>query len=142
MVDKVSTVKKYCRIWNSQNANGTGVKKIEADQPDKIFTIDGGCDTDFPAISCISEKYKDKLKILYFDAHGDINSLEESQSKLFYGMLLRCLLKGSESSAFPIVKYGITSEQMNCWNIWFNMEWIYRKTKFRIGGGMRSNAVG
>lgn len=58
-----------------------------------------------------------KLKILYFDAHGDINSPEELESKLFYGMLLRCLLKGSESSAFPIVKYGITPEQMNCWNI-------------------------
>ena len=117
MVDKVSTVKKILsdmkfskRKWNRCQKNRSGSTR-------QNFTIDGGCDTDFPAISCISEKYKDKLKILYFDAHGDINSPEESESKLFYGMLLRCLLKGSESSAFPIVKYGITPEQMNCWNI-------------------------
>lgn len=43
-------------------------QKLESDQPDKLFTIGGGCDTDFPSIAYINQKYNGNLKILHFDA--------------------------------------------------------------------------
>ena len=87
-------------------------RKLEADQPDKLFTIGGGCDADFPTIAYMNQKYIANLKILYFDAHGDINSPEESKSKLFYGMPLRCLIEGSDGFVFPMVHCGIKPEQI------------------------------
>lgn len=80
--------------------------------PDKLFTIGGGCDADFPSIAYMNQKYNGGLKILYFDAHGDINSPEESESKLFYGMPLRCLIKDSDHPVFPIINNGIKPEQI------------------------------
>ena len=87
-------------------------QNLEADRPDKLFTIGGGCDADFPSIAYMNQKYSGNLKILYFDAHGDINSPEESESKLFYGMPLRCLMKDLDSSVFPFIRYGINPEQL------------------------------
>lgn len=86
-------------------------QKLEADQPDKLFAIGGGCDADFPSIAYMNQRYNN-LKILYFDAHGDINAPEESESKLFYGMPLRCLMKSFDNSIFPFVHYGIKPEQI------------------------------
>ena len=87
-------------------------QNLESSQPDKLFTVGGGCDADFPSIAYMNHKYNGNLKILYFDAHGDINSPEKSASKLFYGMPLRCLIKDSDHSVFSIVHHGIKPEQI------------------------------
>lgn len=97
-------------ILNKQMANV--FQHLEAERPDKLFVIGGGCDADFPAIAYMNKKYKGSLKILYFDAHGDINSPKESESKLFYGMPLRCLIKGSDNSLFPIINREVKPEQI------------------------------
>lgn len=85
---------------------------LELEQPDKLFTIGGGCDADFPSLAYMNKRYGNNLKILYLDAHGDINSPDESESKLFYGMPLRCLIKESGNVAFPFVNCGIKPEQI------------------------------
>lgn len=87
-------------------------QSLEAEQPEKLFTIGGGCDADFPSISYMNEKYSGQLKILYFDAHGDINSPEESESKLFYGMPLRCLIEDLDGSIFPFTNSRLKPEQI------------------------------
>ena len=45
-----------------------------------------------PIVSYFSEKYKN-LDVLWFDAHGDLNTPESSPSKYFHGMPLRFLLE-------------------------------------------------
>lgn len=65
---------------------------LDEEKPDKIFTIGGGCGIEIPIISYLSEQIND-LKIIWFDAHGDINSPENSKSKYFHGMPLRFLLE-------------------------------------------------
>ncbi len=87
-------------------------QSLKTEQPEKLFTIGGGCDADFPSIAYMNEKYNGDLKILYFDAHGDINSPEESESKLFYGMPLRCLIENSDGTTFPFVKSKLKSDQI------------------------------
>ena len=59
--------------------------------PAKILTIGGGCGIEIPVISYFAEK-SDDLKVIWFDAHGDLNTPEESNSKLFHGMPLRFLV--------------------------------------------------
>lgn len=85
------------------------LQALKTEQPTKLFTIGGGCDADFPSIAYMNEKYKGNLKVLYFDAHGDINAPEESESKLFYGMLLRCLI---ENSPFSMAERSLKPEQL------------------------------
>ncbi len=63
--------------------------RIQADAPDKIFTLGGGCDADVPAIVYLSKKYQGDLTLIWMDAHGDLNTPNESESSLFYGMPLR-----------------------------------------------------
>ena len=87
-------------------------QKLESGQPDKLFTVGGGCDADFTSIAYMNQKHNGNLKILYFDAHGDINSPEESESKLFYGMPLRCLMKDLDSCVFPFIRYDIKPDQI------------------------------
>lgn len=63
--------------------------------PDKVFTLGGGCDADVPSIVYLNEKYCGDLTVLWMDAHGDLNTPEESSSSLFYGMPLRSVMDES-----------------------------------------------
>ena len=119
--DEASVSRDECSLPIKNNIVGYEILKaqmervlqsLEAEQPDKLFTIGGGCDADFPSIVYMNQKYNSNLKILYFDAHGDINSPEESVSKLFYGMPLRCLMKDFGNSVFPTVPHEIKPEQI------------------------------
>lgn len=65
---------------------------IMREQPTTIFTIGGGCDVDIAPISYLNSKTKGDITILWFDAHGDLNTPESSKSKAFHGMPLRTLL--------------------------------------------------
>ena len=58
-----------------------------------IFTLGGGCDVELAPISYLNRAYKGELSVLWFDAHGDLNSPETSPSGHFHGMPLRVLLE-------------------------------------------------
>jgi len=66
--------------------------KIADSDPHTIFTIGGGCDSDIVSISYLNCIAAGDMTLLYFDAHGDLNTPESSGSKNFYGMSLRTLL--------------------------------------------------
>ena len=74
---------------------------LSADTPDKVFTLGGGCDADVPSLAYLNEKYRGDLTILWLDAHGDLNTPEESSSSLFYGMPLRAAM---DSACFGLLK--------------------------------------
>ncbi len=63
---------------------------ILQEQPTSIFTIGGGCDIAIAPISYLNSVVD--LTVLWFDAHGDLNTPETSISKAFHGMPLRTLL--------------------------------------------------
>ena len=60
--------------------------------PEKLLSIGGGCDADVPVIAYLNGKYQGDLAVLWLDAHGDLNTPEESSTALFYGMPLRSLM--------------------------------------------------
>ena len=66
--------------------------RIAENRPKTIFTIGGGCDADVTSMSYLNSLAAGDMTLLYFDAHGDMNTPESSGSKCFYGMSLRTLL--------------------------------------------------
>ncbi|MGO8692222.1 MAG: arginase family protein [Rectinemataceae bacterium] len=61
-------------------------------RPERLFTIGGGCGIEVAIVGHMLERYPD-LKLLWFDAHGDLNSPASSPSAYFHGMPLRFLLE-------------------------------------------------
>lgn len=66
--------------------------RLQEDAPDKVFVLGGGCDADVPVIVYLNEKYQSNLTVIWLDAHGDLNTPDDSASSLFYGMPLRSVL--------------------------------------------------
>jgi arginase len=65
---------------------------LQNNSPDVVFTVGGGCGIEIPIVSYLSSRYED-MDIIWFDAHGDLNTPESSPSKYFHGMPLRFLLE-------------------------------------------------
>lgn len=63
----------------------------------RIFTIGGDCAVELSPVSYLNKKYNGDMAVIWFDAHGDLNTPSSSPSKKFHGMPLRTLLgKGDE----------------------------------------------
>lgn len=69
-----------------------GRTTLDQDNWDKIISIGGGCDIEMLPVSYLNQKYGGDLAVVWFDAHGDLNTPASSPSRLFHGMPLRCLL--------------------------------------------------
>lgn len=65
---------------------------LKQEKPDTLFTVGGGCDADLASIAYMNEQYEGNLLVVWMDAHGDMNSPEESESHLLYGMPLRTIM--------------------------------------------------
>jgi arginase len=85
---------------------------LEAKKPDTLFTVGAACDADITSIAYLNrhplnQHSSGKFAVLWFDAHGDINSPESSATKLFYGMPIRFLLENHDKAI-----NGILNTQM------------------------------
>lgn len=65
---------------------------IQARSPGSIFTIGGDCGVEPAPVSWLNRYYDGDLAVVWFDAHGDLNTPASSPSKHFHGMPLRALL--------------------------------------------------
>lgn len=109
MTTSVRNILGYQDIW-TQTQTAIGI--LEKSNADKVFTIGGGCDADVASIYYMNEKYQGDLQVLWFDAHGDINTPAESDTKLFYGMPVRTLLGESEDAFSDLIINPLYPEQI------------------------------
>ena len=72
--------------------------ELLADTPydDWVLTIGGDCGVEIAAIDHARSRHDD-LAVVWFDAHPDLNSVEESESHAFTGMVLRALTGDGEA---------------------------------------------
>lgn len=84
---------------------------LEHEQPNTIFTVGGGCDADLMCMSYLAQHSGD-LTVLYFDAHGDLNTPAESSSRLFYGMPVRTLLGEGDADFISLLPATIQPKQL------------------------------
>lgn len=73
------------------------VQLLKETLPKKIFTIGGDCGVEIAPVSFLNKIYANDIAVLWFDAHGDLNTPEASSSKLFHGMPLSYLI-GEEAN--------------------------------------------
>ncbi len=61
-------------------------------RPGRLLTVSGTCGGEAAPIAWLNNRYAGKLAVLWFDAHGDLNTPQSSPSGNFNGMVLRTLL--------------------------------------------------
>jgi arginase len=60
--------------------------------PDEFtVTVGGDCGVDLEPVAAALRRHGDRLNLVWFDAHGDMNSPATSPSGAFHGMVLRTL---------------------------------------------------
>lgn len=59
---------------------------------DLTVTVGGDCAVDLAPVEAALSAHGDRLAVVWFDAHADLNSPESSPSGAFHGMVLRALL--------------------------------------------------
>ncbi|MBU1341357.1 MAG: arginase family protein [Proteobacteria bacterium] len=64
---------------------------IQQKKPETIFIVGGDCGVELAPISYLNQLYKKNMGLIWFDAHGDLNTPTSSPSKHFHGMPLRFL---------------------------------------------------
>jgi arginase len=75
------------------------IARVRTAAPDAILTIGGTCGVEAAPIAYLNERYDGGLAVVWFDAHGDLNTPRTSPSGHFHGMVLRTLL-GDGPDAF------------------------------------------
>ncbi len=56
-----------------------------------LVTVGGDCGIELEPVAAARRRYGDRLVVVWFDAHGDLNTPESSPSGAFHGMVLRAL---------------------------------------------------
>ncbi|MFI6802906.1 arginase family protein [Streptosporangium canum] len=56
-----------------------------------IVTVGGDCGVELEPVAAALRRYGDRLNVVWFDAHGDMNTPATSPSGAFHGMILRTL---------------------------------------------------
>ncbi len=99
----------YDQILTQMNA----VRRIiDVAEPNRIFTIGGGCDAGILPISYLNRLLEGKLTLIWLDAHGDLNTPQSSTSGHFYGMPVRTLLGDSDSELTDLLYSTLEPAQL------------------------------
>jgi arginase len=85
---------------------------LKEKDPSGIFTVGGGCDADTPCAAWLNRKYKGDMAVVYIDAHGDLNTPDTSESRLYYGMSLRALLSDGDPGIIGRLASTIKPDQL------------------------------
>ncbi|GAA4632542.1 hypothetical protein GCM10023196_066350 [Actinoallomurus vinaceus] len=65
------------------------------------ITLGGDCGVELEPIAAAARRHGDRLAVVWFDAHGDLNTPESSPSGAFHGMVLRTLLGEGPAELVP-----------------------------------------
>jgi arginase len=70
----------------------TALARLRESAPDVVVTVGGTCGVEAAPVAYLNERYAGDLAVVWFDAHGDLNTPSSSPSGHFHGMVLRTLL--------------------------------------------------
>lgn len=89
-----------------------GKDVVAAHKPDSIFTIGGTCAVSIAPASWLNARHAGDVAMLWFDAHGDINTPQTSPSARFHGMPLRVLMGEGDAAAIALPLSFFKAEQV------------------------------
>jgi len=79
--------------------NLAAIRSAITDPP--VVTVGGDCGVEVAPIEAALAEHGDGLVVVWFDAHGDLNTPESSPSGAFHGMVLRTLLGDGPAELRP-----------------------------------------
>ena len=82
------------------------------EKPSSTFMLGGTCASEIAPVSYLNKLYDGDLAIVWFDAHGDLNTPKSSPSKHFHGMPLRALLGESDQAVLDVSHSVLRPEQV------------------------------
>ena len=81
-------------------------------RPERLFMIGGTCGTAAAPLAYLNERYAGDLAVVWFDAHGDLNTPQTSPSGNFNGIVLRTLLGDGPSAMVSRIARPLLPEQV------------------------------
>ncbi|MFD1503071.1 GNAT family N-acetyltransferase [Streptosporangium lutulentum] len=66
-----------------------------------VVTVGGDCGVELEPIAAALRRYGERLTVIWFDAHADLNTPDSSPSGAFHGMVLRTLLGDGPPELVP-----------------------------------------
>ncbi|WP_433434703.1 arginase family protein [Nonomuraea sp. CA-141351] len=66
-----------------------------------VVTAGGDCGVELEPVAAARKRYGDRLVVVWFDAHGDLNTPDSSPSGAFHGMVLRALTGEGPAGLVP-----------------------------------------
>lgn len=75
-------------VLNSLNLVNTALSEFTT----PLYNLGCDCGGELVPIARLNQRYGGNLRVIWFDAHPDLNAVETSQSHTFHGMVLRALL--------------------------------------------------
>jgi arginase len=85
---------------------------IRERKPSRIFTAGGTCGVEFGPIAYLNDRYRGDLAVIWFDAHGDLNTPQTSPSGRFHGMILRTLLGAGPAALVGLLPRRLAPSQV------------------------------
>lgn len=81
-------------------------------QPERILTLGGDCSVDAAPAAYLATQHRDKLAVVWLDAHADLNTPESSPSGAFHGMVLRTLLGEGDAEVLALLPGRLEPDQV------------------------------
>jgi arginase len=81
-------------------------------EPRRVFMVGGTCAAEVGPVSYLNRLHAGGMAVLWFDAHGDLNTPASSPSGRFHGMSLRALLGEGPPEIVSQVDLRLTTEQV------------------------------
>ena len=72
-------------------AHARALAKVLADATPPIYNLGADCGGELAIVAKLNQHYNGRLRVLWFDAHADLNTPATSPSANFHGMILRTL---------------------------------------------------
>lgn len=88
------------------------LEAIRERQPARILTVGGTCASELAPVSYLAERYRGDFAVVWFDAHGDLNTPQSSPSGRFHGMVLRTLLGAGPAPLVALVSRPLAPTQI------------------------------
>lgn len=85
---------------------------IQKRNPATILTIGGDCGVEPGPVSYLNHYCKNDMALVWFDAHGDLNTPQSSVSGHFHGMPLRTICGESDPAILDALFSTLTPEQV------------------------------
>ncbi|MBZ5604580.1 MAG: arginase family protein [Acidobacteriia bacterium] len=93
-------------------AHAKALAEILSDAAPPIYNLGADCGGELAVVAKLNDHYNGQLRVVWFDAHADLNTPATSPSANFHGMILRTLTGEGPAALVELVPVPISPQQI------------------------------